>query len=100
MGLDFVILGMYVFHFKRVLPAILLKMGQISATPTMAIPVLQFLSSECASHDPPVVWSHDLADVVAVPVLYTGFVEQQYLSVFAIVFPYTDARKWVLKLFM
>ena len=39
-----------------------------------------------------------LADVVAVPVLYTGFVEQQYLSVFAIVFPYTDTRKWAIML--
>ena len=41
-----------------------------------------------------------LVDVVAVPVLYTGFVEQQYLSIFAIVFPYTDARKWDIMLFL
>ena len=42
----------------------------------MALPVLEFLSS-----------------LVLVPTLYSGFVEQQYLSVFGIALPYTNPRK-------
>ena len=60
----------------RLLPRVLYRLGQVSATPAMALPVLEFLSG-----------------LVLVPTLYSGFVEQQYLSVFGIALPYTKSRK-------
>ena len=60
----------------RLLPHILYRMGQVAATPSMAIPVLEFLSS-----------------IIPLPRLYNGFVEQQYLSVFAIVLNYANTSK-------
>ena len=62
--------------FTRLLPHILYRMGQVAATPSMAIPVLEFLSS-----------------IIPLPRLYNGFVEQQYLSVFAIALNYTNTSK-------
>ena len=64
------------FSVCRLLPRVLHRMGQVSATPTMAIPVLEFLSS-----------------AIPVPELYSTFVEQQYLCVFGIGLPYTDPAK-------
>ena len=60
----------------RLLPRVLYRLGQVSATPAMALPVLEFLSA-----------------LVLVPTLYSGFVEQQYLSVFGIALPYTKSHK-------
>ena len=60
----------------RLLPRVLHRLGQVSATPAMALPVLEFLSA-----------------LVLVPTLYSGFVEQQYLSVFGIALPYTKSHK-------
>lgn len=61
----------------RLLPRVLYRLGQVAATPAMALPVLEFLSG-----------------LVPVPALYSGFVEQQYLSVFGIALPYTDPHKY------
>ena len=60
----------------HLLPQILLRMSQVAATPTMALPVLEFLSN-----------------LVPVPALYSGFVDQEYLSVVAIALPYTNHQK-------
>lgn len=54
------------------------RIGQVSATPTLAIPVLELLMS-----------------IIALPLLYSGFVEQQYLAIFGIALPYTDPSKLV-----
>lgn len=48
------------------------------ATPTMAIPVLELL-----------------ANIIGLPSLYSGFVEQQYLGVFGIAIPYMDISKYI-----
>ncbi|KAH9503979.1 Tuberous sclerosis 2-like protein [Bulinus truncatus] len=61
----------------RMLPSVLLSLSKISATIAMAIPVLAFLSS-----------------IVRIPELYANFVEDQYMSVFAIALPYTNPFKF------
>ncbi|KAK6169153.1 hypothetical protein SNE40_020258 [Patella caerulea] len=61
----------------RLLPLVLLSLSKISATISMAIPVLAFLSS-----------------IVRLPKLYANFVEDQYMSVFAIALPYTNPFKF------
>uniref|UniRef100_A0A1X7VTP7 Rap-GAP domain-containing protein n=1 Tax=Amphimedon queenslandica TaxID=400682 RepID=A0A1X7VTP7_AMPQE len=61
----------------RLLPKVLHRIGQVSATPTMAIPVLELLMS-----------------IIGFPVLFGGFVEKQYLGVFGIAIPYTDPSKY------
>ncbi|XP_059139623.1 tuberin-like isoform X2 [Physella acuta] len=61
----------------RMLPSVLLSLSKISATIAMAIPVLAFLSS-----------------IVRIPKLYANFVEDQYMSVFAIALPYTNPFKF------
>ncbi|CAG5135505.1 unnamed protein product, partial [Candidula unifasciata] len=61
----------------RMLPSVLLNLSKISATISMAIPVLAFLSS-----------------IVRIPKLYANFVEDQYMSVFAIALPYTNPFKF------
>uniref|UniRef100_T2MFF0 Tuberin n=1 Tax=Hydra vulgaris TaxID=6087 RepID=T2MFF0_HYDVU len=61
----------------RVLPSILVKLSQISATVPMAVPVLQFLST--------------LKEISS---LYANFVEEQYMSIFAMALPYTDIFKY------
>ncbi|XP_041363648.1 tuberin-like isoform X2 [Gigantopelta aegis] len=61
----------------RQLPSVLLSLSKISATISMAIPVLAFLSS-----------------IVRLQNLYVNFVEDQYMSVFAIALPYTNPFKF------
>ncbi|XP_052788101.1 tuberin-like isoform X2 [Mya arenaria] len=61
----------------RLLPSVLLKLTQISATFSMAIPVLAFLSS-----------------IVRLPKMYANFVEEQYMCIFAIALPYTNPFKF------
>ncbi|XP_064594447.1 tuberin-like isoform X2 [Liolophura sinensis] len=61
----------------RLLPSVVLRLSKISATVSMAIPVLAFLSS-----------------LVRLPKLYANFVEDQYMSVFAIALPYTNPFKF------
>ncbi|KAJ8319018.1 hypothetical protein KUTeg_004109 [Tegillarca granosa] len=61
----------------RLLPSVLLQLSKISATVSMAIPVLAFLSS-----------------VVRLPKMYANFVEDEYMSVFAIALPYTNPFKF------
>ncbi|XP_071489878.1 tuberin-like [Diadema antillarum] len=63
----------------KVLPSIILVMSQMSATPTMAIPVLEFLSS--------LIWF---------PQLYANFVESEYMSIFAVALHYTNPFKFSL----
>lgn len=60
----------------HLLPHILLRMSQVAATPAMALSVLEFLSN-----------------LIPIPALYSGFVDQEYLSVFAIALPYTNHRR-------
>jgi len=61
----------------RTLPSILIKLSKISATVPMSIPMLEFLSS-----------LKEITD------LYSNFVEEQYMSIFAIALPYTDAHRY------
>jgi tuberous sclerosis protein 2 len=61
----------------RQLPSVLLRLSQISATTPMAVPVMEFLST-----------------LVRIPRLYANFVEDQYLSIFAIALPYTNPFKF------
>ncbi|XP_072125170.1 tuberin isoform X5 [Mobula birostris] len=61
----------------KLLPGIILKLTHISATLTMAIPMLEFLST-----------------LVRIPPLYANFVAEQYVSVFAISLPYTNPFKF------
>ncbi|KAK7507156.1 hypothetical protein BaRGS_00001091 [Batillaria attramentaria] len=61
----------------RMLPSVLLSLSKITATISMAIPVLAFLSS-----------------IVRLPKLYANFVEEQYMSVYAIAIPYTNPFKF------
>ncbi|XP_038058921.1 tuberin-like [Patiria miniata] len=63
----------------KILPSIILEMSKMSATPNMAIPVLEFLSS--------LIWF---------PHLYTSFVENQYMSIFAVALHYTNPFKFSL----
>ncbi|XP_063961204.1 tuberin-like isoform X1 [Lytechinus pictus] len=63
----------------KVLPSIILVMSQMSATATMAIPVLEFLSS--------LIWF---------PQLYANFVESEYMSIFAVALHYTNPFKFSL----
>ena len=60
------------------MPKVLHRIGQVSATPMMAIPVLELLMS-----------------IIGLPGLYNGFVEKQYLGVFGIAIPYTDHSKYI-----
>nr|XP_055060259.1 tuberin isoform X3 [Misgurnus anguillicaudatus] len=61
----------------RLLPALIVKLTHISATVTMASPMLEFLST-----------------LVRLPHLYANFVAEQYVSVFAISLPYTNPSKF------
>ena len=61
----------------RQLPSVLLRLSQISPTTSMAVPVLEFLST-----------------LVRLPKLFSNFVEDQYLSVFAIALPYTNPKRF------
>lgn len=62
---------------KSLLPALLVRLTQISATVAMAAPMLEFLSG-----------------LVHLPHLYASFQDSQYKSVFAISLPYTDPFKY------
>ncbi|XP_022530234.2 tuberin isoform X3 [Astyanax mexicanus] len=61
----------------KLLPALIVKLTHISATVTMATPMLEFLST-----------------LVRLPHLYANFVAEQYVSVFAISLPYTNPSKF------
>ncbi|XP_069503431.1 tuberin isoform X2 [Ambystoma mexicanum] len=56
---------------------LIVKLTHISATVTMAIPMLEFLST-----------------LVRLPYLYANFAAEQYASVFAICLPYTNPSKF------
>lgn len=62
----------------HLLPHVLQRMGQVSATSALALPVLEFLSG-----------------LIPIPSLYSGFVDREYLSVFAIALLYTDHQRQV-----
>ncbi|GAB6025853.1 hypothetical protein CHUAL_011832 [Chamberlinius hualienensis] len=62
---------------NKVLPAILLSLSKISATTPIANSVLQFLST-----------------LIRFPNLYASFVQEQYMSIFAIAMPYTNPFKF------
>ncbi|XP_069590695.1 tuberin isoform X4 [Ranitomeya imitator] len=59
------------------LPVLIVKLTHISATVTMAIPMLEFLST-----------------LVRLPHLYGNFAAEQYVSVFAISLPYTNPSRF------
>ncbi|KAM4024152.1 tuberin isoform 2-T2 [Anomaloglossus baeobatrachus] len=59
------------------LPVLIVKLTHISATVTMAIPMLEFLST-----------------LVRLPHLYGNFAAEHYVSVFAISLPYTNPSKF------
>lgn len=62
---------------KSLLPALLVRLSQLSATVSMAAPMLEFLSG-----------------LVHLPHLYASFQDSQYKSVFAICLPYTDPFRY------
>ncbi|XP_043945122.1 tuberin isoform X2 [Protopterus annectens] len=61
----------------KLLPALIVMLTHISATVTMASPMLEFLST-----------------LVRLPHLYANFVAEHYVSVFAISLPYTNPFKF------
>ncbi|XP_064629998.1 tuberin-like isoform X3 [Lineus longissimus] len=61
----------------RQIPSVLLKLSKTSSTVSVASPKLEFLSS-----------------LIRLPKLYTNFVEEQYMSIFAIALPYTNPFKF------
>ncbi|XP_072035978.1 tuberin-like isoform X2 [Amphiura filiformis] len=61
----------------KILPSIILQMSKMSTTQQMAIPVLEFLFS--------LIWF---------PSLYASFVEDQYMSIFAVALHYTNPFKF------
>ncbi|KAJ8037419.1 Tuberin [Holothuria leucospilota] len=63
----------------KLLPSIILELSKMSATPSMAVPVLEFLSS--------LIWF---------PNLYASFVETAYMSIFAVALHYTNPYKFSL----
>ncbi|PIK60477.1 putative tuberin [Apostichopus japonicus] len=63
----------------KMLPSIILELSKMSATPSMAVPVLEFLSS--------LIWF---------PNLYVSFVETAYMSIFAVALHYTNPYKFSL----
>ena len=65
------------FFSPRLLPHVLFRLGQVAATPSMAIPTLEFLSS-----------------LIPIPALVSGFVEDEYLSIFGIALPYTNHERY------
>ncbi|CAG0892665.1 unnamed protein product, partial [Darwinula stevensoni] len=61
----------------KCMPQILLSLSKISATIHIAIPVLEFLST-----------------LIRLPHVYKSFVEDQYMTIFAIALPYTNPFKF------
>ncbi|XP_065212023.1 tuberin [Planococcus citri] len=61
----------------KLLPEILLNLSKISATVHVAIPILEFLSL-----------------LTTFPQVYANFIPNQYMSIFAIIFPYTNSFKY------
>uniref|UniRef100_A0A0K8TBU2 Tuberin n=1 Tax=Lygus hesperus TaxID=30085 RepID=A0A0K8TBU2_LYGHE len=61
----------------KLLPEVLLNLSKISATVHIAIPILEFLST-----------------LTQLPNLFANFVQDQYMSVFAISLPYTNPFKY------
>ncbi|KAG8194110.1 hypothetical protein JTE90_003050 [Oedothorax gibbosus] len=61
----------------KLLPDVLLNLSKISATKIVAVSVLEFLSN-----------------LIRLPHLYVSFVEDQYMSIFAIALPYTNPFKF------
>ncbi|XP_072397243.1 tuberin [Diabrotica undecimpunctata] len=61
----------------KCLPEVLLNLSKISATVHIGIPILEFLST-----------------LTQLPLVYTNFVADQYMSVFAISLPYTNPFKY------
>nr|XP_008541535.1 PREDICTED: tuberin isoform X4 [Equus przewalskii] len=61
----------------KALPVLVVKLTHISATASMAIPLLEFLST-----------------LARLPHLYRNFAAEQYASVFAISLPYTNPSKF------
>ncbi|KAG1709737.1 Tuberin [Nymphon striatum] len=61
----------------KLLPEVLLSLSKISATVGISSSILEFLST-----------------LIMLPSLYTSFVEDQYMSIFAIALPYTNPFKF------
>ncbi|XP_073884645.1 tuberin isoform X9 [Macaca fascicularis] len=61
----------------KALPVLVVKLTHISATASMAVPLLEFLST-----------------LARLPQLYRNFAAEQYASVFAISLPYTNPSKF------
>ncbi|XP_076998273.1 tuberin isoform X5 [Tamandua tetradactyla] len=61
----------------KALPVLIVKLTHISATASMAVPLLEFLST-----------------LARLPHLYRNFAAEQYASVFAISLPYTNPSKF------
>ncbi|XP_066913474.1 tuberin-like [Clytia hemisphaerica] len=62
---------------KRILPSMLVKLSQIASSEMMSNAILKFLST-----------------LKEIPSLYSNFVEEQYMSIFAMALPYTDCLKY------
>lgn len=55
----------------------LYRLAQVAATPSMATPTLELL-----------------AGLIPMPALVSGFMEEEYLSVFSIALPYTNSDRY------
>ena len=89
---------------SSLLPALLVRLTQLSATVSMAAPMLEFLSGEFTClpsvHNERLISETKfiycdillflLIGLVHLPHLYASFQDSQYKSVFAICLPYTD----------
>ncbi|XP_077931090.1 tuberin isoform X1 [Halichoerus grypus] len=77
----------------KALPVLVVKLTHISATASMAIPLLEFLSSKRLAPRPSLCASK-CTSLARLPHLYRNFAAEQYASVFAISLPYTNPSKF------
>lgn len=79
----------------KMLPEVLLNMSKISATIYIAIPVLEFLSSNLLHLSSLFNLIERFVSVLTqLPMVFANFVADQYMAVFAIALPYTNPFKY------
>lgn len=89
---------------NKLLTEVLLNLSKISATVYIAIPILEFLSSKYRalvgipsfpSTNGTSKWHKSLvAALTRLPKVFASFIGDQYMSVFAILLPYTNPFKY------
>lgn len=86
---------------NKLLSEVLLNLSKISATVHIAIPILEFLSSKCHRTCVPIdLWNIYIyiycfiTALTRLPKVFASFIGDQYMSVFAILLPYTNPFKY------